>query len=790
VQAVAAHVSPCPGETALSDYSSDFSIRRLWLVFGASMVIMFGALLFFGFQIYQSKPPIPGAVRTASGQVLYTSAEIQRGQSVWQSMGGMQQGSIWGHGSYVAPDWSADWLHREAVALRDGIAGTGPRNAFEALPEPEQARFGSILKREMRTNSYDPRTTDITVTDQRAAAITATAAHYSDLFTNRTPADQQLRELYALPKNAVLSADEAHALTGFFFWTAWAATTQRPGDTITYTSNWPHEPLVGNTPPGSIFLWTFISIFVLLGGIGGLVWYYAREFDVWRRDIEPVAGFATSDALAGATITPSMRATAKYFFVVTALFFAQVLLGIVTAHYAVEGQGLYRLPLADYFPYAVTRTWHTQLAVLWIATAWLATGLYVAPLLGGAEPKFQRLGVNFLFGSLLVIVVGSFAGEWLAINRHMGIGSLNFWFGDQGYEYLDLGRFWQVYLFIGLLLWTALVLRGLWPALQQKGGRSLLFLVVIATVSIGLLFGTGLLYGQHAHISVMEYWRWWVVHLWVEGIFEVFATAIVAALFVKMGLVRVSVAATSVLLATIIFLGGGVLGTFHHLYFSGTPIAVIALGAVFSALEVVPLMVVGFEAYNRSKVEHQQEWQAVYKWPFAFFASVLVWNLVGAGLFGFFINPPLALYYMQGLNTTATHAHAALFGVYGMLGIGLTLFCMRGLSDPSLWSEKLLKTSFWCLNVGLAMMVFLSLFPQGLFQAYQSFTRDYAYARSAEVIHGPVMQALVWARVPGDLVFTVGVIAFSLFMVRALFGGGRARDAIPVPGLIPEPALT
>ncbi len=775
----------------MSDYASEFSIRRLWIIFGVSMVIMFGALLYFGAQIYQAKPPIPGAVRTASGQVLYTRDDIQRGQGVWQSIGGMQQGSIWGHGSYVAPDWSADWLHREAVALRDGIAGTGPGAPFEALAEPEQARFGAILKREMRTNSYDPKTTDITVSDQRGIAIAATAAHYSDLFTNRTPADQRLRVLYAMPQNATLTPVEARALTGFIFWTAWATAAERPGNTISYTSNWPHEPLVGNTPTGAIFLWTFISIFVLLAGIGGLVWYYAREFDVWRRDIEPLDGFAMTDLFGSAVITPSMRATAKYFFVVTAMFLAQVLLGIVTAHYAVEGQGLYGLPMAEYFPYAVTRTWHTQLAVLWIATAWLATGLYVAPLLGGREPKFQRFGVNFLFISLLVIVVGSFAGEWLAINRHLVGGTINFWFGHQGYEYLDLGRFWQIYLFIGLLLWTALVLRGVWPALQQKGGRSLVFLVVIATISIGLLFGAGLLYGEHAHISVMEYWRWWVVHLWVEGIFEVFATAIVSALFVKMGLVRVSVAATSVLLATIIFLGGGVLGMFHHLYFAGTPTAVIALGAVFSALEVVPLMVVGFEAYNRVKFEYKHDWQEVYRWPFAFFASVLVWNMIGAGLFGFFINPPLALYYMQGLNTTATHAHAALFGVYGMLGIGLTLFCMRGLSDPSRWSNKLLKISFWCLNIGLAMMVFLSLFPQGLFQTYQSFTRDYAYARSAEVIHGPVMQALVWARVPGDLVFAVGVVAFTLFMMRALFGRGQKdqANASPKPAAKPAPAV-
>jgi nitric oxide reductase subunit B len=165
---------------------------------------------------------------------------------------------------------------------------------------------------------------------------------------------------------------------------------------------------------------------------------------------------------------------------------------------------------------------------------------------------------------------------------------------------------------------------------------------------------------------------------------------------------------------------------------------------------------------------------------------VLVWNLIGAGLFGFFINPPLALYYMQGLNTTATHAHAALFGVYGMLGIGLTLFCMRGLSDPARWSDTLLGTSFWCLNIGLAMMVFLSLAPQGLYQTYQSFTHDYAYARSAEVIHGPIMQALVWARVPGDLVFTVGVVAFALFMVRALFVRGERSDVMAAP--VPVPA--
>jgi len=769
----------------VTSYETLFSIRRLWIILAASMAVMFGTLLYFGGQIYQAAPPIPAAVRTAGGQTLFTRADIERGQNVWQSMGGMQQGSIWGHGSYVAPDWSADWLHREATALLELLARNENGASYAALAVPDQARLKAILVEAMRTNTYDAAADVVTVSDDRARAIGSVAQHYSDLFQGGSAAARALREQYAFPRDAVLNADESAALNAFFFWTSWAAGTQRPGESITYTSNWPHEPLIGNTPTGSVFMWTFISIFVLLGGVGALVWYYAKEFDVWRRDGEPETGFARQDFMSATVLTPSMRATSWYFLIVTVLFAAQVLLGIVTAHYAVEGQGLYGLPLAEYFPYSVTRTWHTQLAVLWIATAWLATGLYVAPMLGGREPKLQAAGVWFLLISLVVIVAGSFAGQWLAINRMIGDAAQNFWFGHQGYEYVDLGRFWQIYLFVGLLLWVALVLRGLKPALADRQSRSLLFLVVVATVAIGLLFGAGLLYGRNTHISIMEYWRWWVVHLWVEGVFEVFATAIVSALLVRMGLVRVSVATTSVMVATIIFLGGGVLGTFHHLYWSGTPIGVLALGSVFSALEVVPLLVVGFEAYSRAKHEGMFDWQKAYRWPFMFFGAVLVWNLIGAGLFGFLINPPLALYYMQGLNTTATHGHSALFGVYGMLGLGLMLFCMRGLTDVTRWSERLLATSFWCLNIGLAMMVFLSLLPQGLYQAHASFTQDYAYARSAEVIHGPVMQALVWARVPGDLVFAVGVFAFVAFVARAFTATRAARAATQTAGRVP-----
>lgn len=756
----------------MHSYQETFTIKRLWIILSVGMVFMFGVMLLLGAQIYQQAPPMPEQVRSDTGEVLFTRADIETGQNVWQSIGGMQQGSIWGHGSYLAPDWSADWLHREAEALLT-VYQSNPAPGLD--PSQRDIVNRATLKTEMRRNSYDPASGAITVSGERANAIRAVEAHFVSLYQGDTPQSLELRRDYAFPVHGLLDATEARQLSAFYFWTAWGATTNRPGQTITYTSNWPHEPLVGNVPTTGILLWSIASVILLLAAAGALIAYYVKQFDGWRGAILPHDGMAKSDILGSATVTPSMRATAKYFWVVCALFLTQVLLGIVTAHYAVEGQGLYGLPFAEYLPYAVTRTWHTQLAVLWIATAWLATGLYVAPMLGGRDPKLQRFGVNFLFVSLLAIVVGSFAGQWAAVHRFFSSLTMNFWFGHQGYEYVDLGRFWQIYLTIGLFLWVGLVVRGLWPVLQQKGGKSLIYLVLVSATAIGLLYAAGLMWGQHTSITVMEYWRWWVVHLWVEGIFEVFATAIISLLFVRMGILRTSTATIMVLLATIIFLFGGVLGTFHHLYFSGTPTSVIAVGAMFSALEVVPLLVVGFEAYTRHKVEHEAEWERNYHWPFMFFAAVLFWNFVGAGLFGFLINPPIALYYMQGLNTTANHGHAALFGVYGMLGLGLMLYCMRGLTDIRTWNQKLLKVSFWSLNIGLGMMTFLSLLPQGVWQTYASVEHGYAFARSAEFIHSPIMQALVWARVPGDVVFSVGVFAFVWFVFRA-FVASRASD--------------
>ncbi len=750
----------------MSHYNTIFSIRRLWIVLAVSMVVMFTILLLIGKEIYHQAPPMPEKIQTASGETIFTLDQIQHGQNIWQSIGGMQRGSIWGHGSYLAPDWSADWLHREALALLEIDAQRKYQISYESLSPVKQDLLSTTLRYSLRENTYSDETGNIHISTDRKQAIKLVQEHYGNVFQARlNPESELIREQYAFAKSLSLSDADLYDLTAFVFWTSWSTVTQRPGKEISYTNNWPHEKLVGNTPSASLFIWTFISIALLLGGIGALVWFYVQQYDLWRDDMAPEGGVGSDNLLSQAFITASMRATSKYFWIVVALFLTQVLLGMVTAHYAVEGQDFYGFPLAEYLPYTVARTWHTQLAVLWIATAWLATGLYFAPLISGHEPKFQRFGVNFLFICLLIIVVGSFVGEWLGVKQYFENMTANFWFGHQGYEYIDLGRFWQIFLFIGLLLWLTLMVRALLPALRSGNSKSLIFLLVVASTAIGLLYGAGLLYGQNSHISVMEYWRWWVVHLWVEGVFEVFATTIIAVLFVKMQLLRYTTAVISVLFATIVFLNAGVLGTLHHLYFSGTPLSVIAVGGVMSALEVVPLVVIGFEAYNHAKLEKQAKWIEYYKWPLMFLSAVLFWNFIGAGLLGFLINPPLALYYMQGLNTTASHGHAALFGVYGMLGIGLMLFCLRGLTANVVWNEAWLKWSFWTLNSGLVLMLVMSLIPQGIWQAYRSYRYGYWYARSAEFMHSEIMESLVWARVPGDIVFGIGVFALAGFVI-------------------------
>lgn len=742
--------------------------KKYWLSLLATLIVTFSILGYFGKEIYREAPPIPEQVVTDSGQVIYTQESILDGQSAWQSVGGMELGSILGHGAYQAPDWTADWLHRELVAWLDMAAQAQYQKPYAELTKAEQGTLQSALQDEYRHARPDANGV-VHISDRRAKAIAEVAAYYDKLFS-ADPSMHETRVHYAMKENTLPDAGKRAKMAGFFFWTSWVAATERPGTPgekmATYSNNWPPEPLVGNKPTAENIVWSVVSVACMMAGVGLLVWFWA----FFRSKEEDAHALPKNDPLLGIALTPSQRALGKYAFLVVALFIAQILLGAFTAHYTVEGQTFYGIDVSQWFPYSLTRTWHLQTALWWIAGGFLAAGLFLAPYInGGKDPAFQKLGVDILFGALIVVVVGSYVGNFLSIAQIMPEG-LNFWLGHQGYEYVDLGRIWQIGKFTGLVVWLILVLRALLPALKagKTQDRNLLLLLTFSVTAIGLFYASGFFYGEHTHITIMEYWRWWIVHLWVEGFFEVFATTALAFIFVTLGLVSLRTGTTASLLSASIFMVGGVPGTFHHLYFSGTTTPVMAIGACFSALEVVPLILMGHEAWENWNHHKRTTWMAKLRWPVLFFTAVAFWNMLGAGVFGFFINPPISLYYLQGLNMTAVHAHGALFGVYGFLSLGFVLLIMRYLRPNYQFSEGQMKTAFWAMNIGLGTMMFTSLLPIGLFQFHASISEGMWYARSADFLQQGYLVDLRWFRTFGDVVFMIGALTYSWQVIKAL----------------------
>ncbi len=366
-------------------------MKRLWISFWGVIIISFSVLGWAGWRIYQERPPIPSSVVTTNGSVVIPEGEITKGQNVWQSMGGMEVGSVWGHGSYVAPDWTADWIHREAEFILNEWSQKDYSRSYAELTPEQQAVFQTRLMKLIRTNTYDAATGRIVIDSVRARAFESNLQHYTDVFRNGNVR-------YAIPAGAQSDSIKLRQLASFFFWTAWAASTDRPGSEITYTSNWPHEALIGNNPTADAIVWTGVSIILLLAGIGGMVWFHASQGSELLPDSLP-----ENDPLFNHDATPSQKAVIKYFWVVSGLIPLQIIFGVITAHYGVEGGGFYGIPIQKWIPYVITRTWHTQLGIFWIATAWLASGLFIAPAVSGVELKGQRLGVNVLFGALLVI---------------------------------------------------------------------------------------------------------------------------------------------------------------------------------------------------------------------------------------------------------------------------------------------------------------------------------------------------------------------------------------------------
>ncbi|BBA22928.1 TPA: cbb3-type cytochrome c oxidase subunit I [Staphylococcus aureus] len=751
--------------------SMQSSYKRLVKVLLTILVIVFSILLVGGWYIFKNEAPRPTKIVDQQGHTLVTKGELVSGQAIYEKYGLTDYGSYLGNGSYLGPDYTAEALHHYLIGMRKYYAQDIYHKQLHKLNHVEIAVVKDKVMKEIRINRYSEKEDQLVLTPGQVYGLKYLQDYYKKEFVNN-PKQVGLNENMIKQfqnDDYMVAGNKIEHLSQFFFWGAWLSSTDRPGKTFSYTNNWPYDVDAGNTLPSAGILWTAISVTLLIAGLAFIIYIQKRyEFDM-KPTYESERELPKIEV--DSKITDSQRKVGKYLVVVMLLFLVQILLGELLAHYYVENK-FFGIEIQRLFPFNIAKTWHVQLVIFWVATTWLAAGIYIVPKVLGNEPKKQGVLVDILFWALIIVVMGSMIGEWSHI---LGWIDSHWWlFGHFGWEYIELGKFWQILFIVGMVLWVIILCRGFLPAIRNKvqvnhDKRHLLTLLFVGAIAIPLFYLASLFIMPNSHVTFADYWRWWIVHLWVEGIFEAFAVVLIGFLMVNMKLTTIETTIRALYFQLILLLGTGIVGMGHHYYWQGDHSIWLALGSCFSALEVVPLCLLIWEAYTHYRLYKKSDIAFPYKGTFIFLASTGLWNAIGAGALGFLINTPAVNYFEHGTQWTAAHAHGSMAGVYGMFSIAIALYVFKNITKKEFWTpkvEKWIKISCWALNVGLAGMVFVTLIPVGYIQLKDGLEDGYWHSRLTSFYEQPLVKAIMWGRMPWDIIFTVGVIILVVIFIR------------------------
>jgi nitric oxide reductase subunit B len=729
-------------------------------------IATFGLLAWATTLTYRAAPPQPERFVTENGTVLMTANDIVAGKGGFQKADLMDYGSLYGMGSYYGEDYTASTLVRLGRATQNNVATAAFGKAFAALPAEQQAAATTTMRGALQ--NVDLTQQDVVLASPLADAVVAVRDELAKALNTADPAEGWTPAYSLSPQLARQTAD-------FLVYSALTTVARRPGLTWSWTQNWPYEPLVGNTPTTNTFRWTWISFCFTFFAFGVVLFIY--EFFLNHPDDAPMDPVLATFR----PLTPSQRRIGKYFLVVAALLLVQIGAGIIMAHSYYDRTSFYGISINDLLPFNFLRDVHIQAPIIWIGLSWIGAALFLAPAIAaGQEAKGQHLLVDLLFWVTLLVVAGALIGDYLGI---MGVIDQGwFWFGNQGLSYIQLGRFWQIGFFLGLALWSLLVMRALWPsralwrraAGQFWSGRiALEHLIWASTINVAVLYVFGMipLTGIEKSFTLTDFWRWWVVHLWVEQSFEFFAACMSAYLLMSVGLVSRKLAERAVYFEIILIFLGGVIGTGHHLYWAGGPSMWVPMGSMFSFIEVLPLVLLIIEAINHYRlITAHHEFK--YRLAYTYVIGAAFWNFVGAGVFGGgTLNAPLVNYYEHGTFLTLNHAHTALFGAFGELAIGLIYFCLRYVAaDRQRFGEKIGLAAFWLYNGGLVLWILLNFFPIGWAQLDAVYEHGFAYARSNAFYSTTLFWQ--WMRLPGDVLFAIGALLMAwdfIVKLRPLF---------------------
>lgn len=744
--------------------------KNWWLPLLIIFTVSIAGVTMIGIHTYTEAPPIPDYV-SQKGEVVFSKEEILKGQAVFQQYALMEYGSMFGDGANRGPDYTAEALHQVSIYMNDYYL-----SKLKGEVNEELLKKGAVeqVKAEIKANRFDEDNNRVVLSDAQLFGTTELVKYYIKTFTD--PSFQGAMK----PAGYITSTSDIRSLSAFFFWGAWVCGVERPGEQYSYTHNWPFDPAAGNTPSSAIILWSIIGSLGLIFGLGIVLYYYGKleklDDDAYTNKVQP---FMTRGEIEKFSPDAIQHATYKFFYAAILLFATQVLAGILTVHDFIGFVNFFGINISETLPITITRSWHVQLSLLWISACWIGASFFMMSLISPKQSGRQVILVNIIFWLTILLVAGSFAGMFLG--PHGLLAKSWYWFGHQGWEYVELGKVWQIILGIVFILWAITIYRGIKPVMKVNQPWALPNWLVYTTFSIILLLVSGFIATPTTNFVIADFWRWMVVHMWAEAFFEVFTTVLIGYFMVLMGLISRHAAVRVIYLATLLFLGSGLLGISHNFYWNAKPVGTMALGAVFSTLQVIPLVLLTLEAWrfsklpkileDNNKVNGDLKKQFGFPEVFLFLVAVNFWNFFGAGVLGFIINLPIANYYEHGTYLTVNHGHAALMGVYGNLALATVLFCSQLLIKAEWWQPRAIRTAFWSINIGLLLMIFLDLFPAGILQFKTVTERGLWFARSAAFIDGTAFQSFTWLRIIGGSLFTLGgVVPLVWFIVRSSKG--------------------
>ncbi|HUW98737.1 MAG TPA: cbb3-type cytochrome c oxidase subunit I [Acidiferrobacter sp.] len=747
---------------------NDKTIRNLKIALLVTLVVTFGILIYGTVATYRYAPALPGRFVTPRNNTLFTGKEVTQGKAAFQEADLMDYGSLYGMGSYFGADYTASFLHNLGRATEEALAQSRYHMPLQELGAGQRYVIRQAMRHDLQQIPLQkavvslPQDVVTAVRSVRAQAVT-------ELLHNSFA--------HGWTKPGGFTTEKATHLADFLLYSAFTTIARRPGQSFSYTNNWPYAPTEGNVPTPATFVWTWVSIAWVFFATGAVIYLFYRY--IHENDTSPketlIEGFPP--------LTESQRKTGKYFLTVAALFLLQIVAGTLMAHDYADRASFYGLALNNILPFAFLRSAHIQLPILWIGLAWIGAGLFIGPLIGGKEPKGQGRLVDILYIATVVVAVGGLAGDYAGIQGWFSHGSW-FWWGNQGLSYLELGRAYQMGLFAGLSIWSILVGRAMWPALKaRKGFMSVEHILFYTTINIAVIYAFGMIpvTSIASSFTITDFWRWWVVHLWVEQAFELFVVAVTGYFLMALGLVSRRTTLVAVLFETMLVFLGGDNGIGHHMYWVGEPGMWLSVGSLFSYIEVLPLILLVIEALieHRDLVHAQKAFP--HKLAYKYIIGSAFWNFLGAGVFGGgLINAPLVNYYEHGTFLTLAHAHTALFGAFGLIAIGLIYFVLRYAAGESEWNEGLGNMAFWCFNIGMALWLTLNFWPIGFQQLTAIYTHGYAYGRSLAFYNTTTVWQ--WLRMPGDIVFSAGALLVAVdfvIKVRALWKPGAIAPAGP-----------